>query len=250
MLMLIPLIITLVVIGSIITAYVVIKRKLSSITKELYGTSSLHEANEKLKEEYATTPKSVSAMTSLYLPKIVRDFPDFIYSEMRSRSQNVLTQYLSAIDAENVSLMREGTNELRDKVKTRIAMLNNSGKHEHFENVRLHRTEICNYRKSSGRCVITFQTSCEYNTYVTNTSGNIVSGDKHLKHQSRYDIELAYIQDREIIEQTTDSGIGLKCPFCDAPLTNLGAKHCVYCGSPVQELNIKVWNFINITERV
>lgn len=246
----IPLIITLVVIGSIFTAYAVIKHKLQSITQELYGTSSLSEANARMKEEYASTPKSVSAMTSLYLPKIVRNFPDFIYSEMKSRSQNVLTQYLAAIHAENPSLMTEGTDELQDKVKTHIAMLNENGKHEHFENVRIHRTEISNYRKSSGRCVITFQTACEYLHYITDTSGNLVSGDKNLRHQSRYDIEMAYIQDREIVEQTTDNGIGLKCPFCDAPLTNLGSKHCEYCGSPVQELNIKVWNFINITERV
>lgn len=62
-----------------------------------FGTPDITQAARQMKQEYSTTPKSVSAMTSLLLPKIVSDFPDFQYDEMKERAENVLTQYLRAV---------------------------------------------------------------------------------------------------------------------------------------------------------
>ena len=33
-----------------------------------------------------------------------------------------------------------------------------------------------------------------------------------------------------------------------APITNLGAKFCEYCGAGVMELNVHAWSFENIEE--
>ena len=54
-----------------------ITKKVENFSRLIFGTSSLREGVENMQKEYAETPKSVSAMTSLYLPKIVADFPDF-----------------------------------------------------------------------------------------------------------------------------------------------------------------------------
>ena len=66
--------------------------------------------------------------------------------------------------------------------------------------------------------------------------------------QSKYQMELIYIQDRDLIKEQGDSALGITCPNCAAPISNLGAKHCVYCGSPVVEFNIHAWSFASVKE--
>ena len=82
-----PTIIMLILILAIIGAayYLVyrVKHKAEELSRTLFGTSDITKAASQMKQEYATTPKSVSAMTSLLLPKIVADFPDFQYNEMK-----------------------------------------------------------------------------------------------------------------------------------------------------------------------
>ena len=52
----------------------------------------------------------------------------------------------------------------------------------------------------------------------------------------------------DLIKESADSALGLTCPNCAAPISNLGAKHCIYCGSPVIEFNIHAWSFAAIKE--
>ena len=42
--------------------------------------------------------------------------------------------------------------------------------------------------------------------------------------------------------------IRVTCPNCGAPVTNLGAKFCEYCGAGIIELNVHAWSFENIEE--
>lgn len=248
----IPLIVTLllilVIVASVYAVYRKITRKIRSFTRQVYGTSNLQDTMAKMKSEYSSTPKSVSAITSLCLPKIMRDFPDFSYDEMKTRANNVLTSYLSSISAGNASLLSEGNSDLKQKLANHIADLKNNGQKEHFDRAKIHQTEISQYRKADGKCIITFQSSIEYLHYLLDKNGALQSGDKDFKFQSRYNVDLIYIQNRELVEQTTESGLGIKCPNCDAPITSLGAKVCEYCGSPIIEFNIKAWSFSNVTE--
>ena len=64
----------------ILAVYILIflaKKKAKEVTRDLFGTDDIRKAAQQMKQEYATTPKSVNAMTSLLLPRIVADFPDF-----------------------------------------------------------------------------------------------------------------------------------------------------------------------------
>ena len=38
------------------------------------------------------------------------------------------------------------------------------------------------------------------------------------------------------------------CPDCGAPIKNLGAKFCEYCGSAVEVINSRVWSLEHIKE--
>lgn len=250
----IPIIIILILVLTVIIAIwcgiIYIRNKVRETTRTLFGTSDITQAAKQMKQEYSTTPKSVSAMTSLLLPKIVSDFPDFQYNEMKDRTENVLTSYLRAVDGRSPSLLQDGNTELKNQLENQIQMLSARNAQEHFDQIRIHRTEISQYRKSEGRCIITFQSALEcyhYTTDLTNPSA-VLEGSKDYKYQTKYNIDLIYIQDRNLVENELDHALGINCPNCGAPLSSLGAKKCDYCGTPVIEINIHAWSFSNIDE--
>ena len=242
----IVLVLLLVLAGVIYVAYRRISRTIKSYSKMIFGTEDVRKGVQKMEMEYASTPKSVSSATGLYLPGIMRDFPEFHLEEMKSRVQNVLTSYLRSIDGNNRHLLTEGTQELREKLDMRIGMLRGNGIREHYERIKVHKTEIYKYRKDKGRCSIVFQTAAEHIHYQE--QGNeVIKGRKDRLEQAKYNVEVSYIQDLEQVENLSDMGLAMVCPNCGAPLSALGAKTCAYCDSPVLELNIKVWNFTDVT---
>ena len=247
-LMIIVLVLLLIVIGCIAYGVFRVKKAAKTFAREAFGTDSLKEGFAKVEEEYASTPKSVSAMTGLCLPKIKKDFPEFQYDEMKVRAENVLTSYLMAVSSQNPGLLKEGSRELKDKLEMYITQLKGRGEKEKFESIRLHRTEIADYKKRSGRCTITFQTSLQYKHTLTEEVGKLLAGNPNTLEETRYNVELVYIQDRNIVEDERDLSLGLNCPNCGAPISGLGSKVCEYCGTPVVELNIYAWTFHNVSE--
>ena len=242
------LVLVLVIIGLVYYGIKKLQGKVREFSRMAWGTDTVKEGIDKMQYEYASTPKSVSGMTSLYLPKITRDFPDFNYDEMRTKSRNVLCSYLLAINSMNPSLLEDGSEELQNHLENKISVLKGAGKREHFKNLKVHRTEIAQYKKAEGRCTITFQSSIQYYHYITDDNGNVVSGSKDTYFQSKYDVDLIYVQDRTLVENEYDHALGLNCPNCGAPISSLGAKSCEYCGTPVIELNIHAWTFSDIRE--
>ena len=130
--MIVILVLLLLLIGSIWYGVMRAKNAVESFAREAFGTSDIREGIRQVEQEYASTPKSVSAMTSLYLPKIKKDFPEFQYDEMKVRAENALTSYLLALDQMNVGKLKEGNQELKDKLEMRLEMLKAAGKREHY----------------------------------------------------------------------------------------------------------------------
>ena len=87
------LVLLLVLAGIIYYAYCNIRKKLRDTSRMLFGTDSMIEGMKQREKEVEMTPKSVSSATNLYMPSIMRDFPEFHYDEMKSRAENVLTSY-------------------------------------------------------------------------------------------------------------------------------------------------------------
>lgn len=243
------LVLALIVMGTGYYAYRRIRNKLRSFSSMAFGTTDILQGLQSVERESEITPKSVSAATSLYLPSIMREFPDFHYDEMKRRAENVLTSWLRSLQELDSSLLTEGTSELHDKLRLNIDMLRDAGTRVHYRNPKIHRTEISAYRKAKGRCCIVFQTAVQYN-FWSEKGGQIAEGDKERLRQSKYDVELIYIQDRDLVENTADSGLAMNCPNCGAPLPKLGAKVCAYCDSPIVEFNIRTWNFSDVQEKV
>ena len=97
--------------------------------------------------------------------------------------------------------------------------------------------------------MVTFQSSLECFHYTTDLGDNSVKdGSKEYKYQTRYNVDLIYIQDRNKVENELDHALGINCPNCGAPLSTLGAKVCEYCGTPVVTVNLYAWTFNNVEE--
>lgn len=246
--MIVILALALAVLGGGYIAYRNIKEKIRLFTRMAFGSDTLKGSFENMEREAEITPKSVSAATSLYLPQILRDFPEFHFDEMKNRAENVLVGFLSGIDERTMARLTEGaTSELREKLSLKINALDNAGMEEHFKNIKIHRTEIKAYRKIKGRCSIIFQSAVQYN-HFKKRGGVVTEGAENRLKQSRYNVEMIYIQDRDMIENQADSGLAMNCPNCGAPLPKLGAKKCLYCDSPITEFNIRIWHFSDVEE--
>lgn len=222
-------------------------KKVKEFSRLAFGTENLAEGLKKTELEYANTPKTVSGATRIYMPQIMRDFPEFHLQETKERAENVLRSYLRCIHEESSDYLVEGTDELRAKLDTKIAMLQSEHCREHFESVRIHRTEILRYNKEKGRVSIVFQSAVGCVNYVER-DGRVIRGKKDRFTQSRYNVEVSYIQDREYIAETGMDGHSLSCPNCGAPISELGGERtCRYCGTVVSEVfNIKVWMFTGV----
>ncbi len=242
------LVLALAVLGGGFVAYLKIKEKVRNFTRLAFGSDTIMGSFQNMERAAEAVPKSVSANTKLYLPQILRDFPEFHYDEMKARAENILMGFLLGIDEKNASRLQESTtSELREKLKMRIAALDNEEAEEHFRDIAIHRTEIKQYRKTKGRCSIIFQSAVQYR-HFKQKGGTVTEGSESGLEQSRYNVEMIYIQDRDVIENQADSGLAMNCPNCGAPLPKLGAKKCIYCDTPIVEFSIRIWNFSDVDE--
>ncbi len=247
-LIIIILVLILVIFGIIYSTVKKIKRKVRQFSRDLFGTSDIRQGIKKVENEYAATPKSISAMTSLCLPQITKDFPQFNYEEMKGRAQNVLLSYLMGVSQRSTAYLKDGNSELKNQLENHINMLETSNRQEYFDDAKIHRTELAGYYKGNGRCTIVFQSSIQYLHYIMDMNGNVIKGSNSVIEQSRYNVELIYIQDRSIVENDLDGAESLNCPNCGGPIQHMGSKKCIYCGTPIVEYNIRVWSFSAIKE--
>lgn len=185
-------------------------RSIHSIASNLSAMRQMMEVQHK---ELTTTPKSVCGMTSIYEPQIARDFPEFSWREFCPDAQKLITEELEKTGATQI---------------------------------RFHRTEICDYKKKNGTCVITLQSSLQY---IPGPKEDAKRGKKlrGQPYQARYSSELLYVQDAIAYGRDTTAS-GATCPNCGAPITSLGQKKCAYCGGAVTVINRHVWTLNRIYE--
>ena len=224
--------------GAGYAAYRIVREKLRRLSRMAFGTDSITEGLEQQAKELAVTPKSVSAMTRIFLPQIQRDFPDFHIEQFKDKVENALMLALQAISAADAGIFER-------QIKDRIRENETEAVTEHYEQIQIHQTEIANYEKKQGTCVITFQSAVGYLHYCEK-AGKVLSGSKELTEQTRYNVQLMYIQNEKLAGM--DNAVGTTCPNCGAPITNLGAAYCEYCGSAVTLLNLKVWTLHSFDE--
>lgn len=227
----------------ILTVYEKIKRvtrralRVLSDVRQLASLAKGH--GVELEEVFEETPKSVSSMTRLMEPQIMRDFPEFSWDECKHRAENLLTSALLSISANDASRLVMPSDEIKRQVENIIEENRLQGIGETYSDIQIHQTEIANYRKDRGKCVITIQMAVGYLHFKVK-DGKVIKGDRNQKTQTKYNIEAVYIQDVEKVGSV--NAIGTTCPHCGAPIISLGQKACEYCGVGVETVNTRVWS--------
>ena len=216
-----------------------IRNKLRNVSRQLFGTESIVDGINRQADIAAETPKSVSGMTRLMEPQIMKDFPDFNWSEFKHKAENMLTSALLAISSEQPEKLVDASEDVKNQVLNIIADNQAAQVREVYNNIKIHQTEISNYRKDKGNCIIVIQSAVEYYHYKV-SGDHVTEGSKERKVQTKYNVELLYVQDGE--EKEFDNAFSTTCPQCGAPVRGLGNMICEYCGAHVVPINTKVWS--------
>lgn len=235
---------------ALIVVYIVIKAKqaVRNFSRQAFGTNTIAEGLRQQKEMLAETPKSLKAMTRIFLPQIEKDFPEFHYEHYREKAENMVRSYIAAVSLKDVSKLAPCSEELVSKTKAAVEDLKNSKRTVYSRNVVIHDTQISNYIKKKGNCYVEFQSAVGYIHYVEDEKGEVIEGDKNFKTQTTFTATLAYVQNEDELLEHTSGTVGLTCPNCGAPIKSLGQKFCDYCGTGVREINIHTWKFIDVEE--
>jgi len=156
------LVLLLVLAGIIYYAYCNIRKKLRDTSRMLFGTDSMIEGMKQREKEVEMTPKSVSSATNLYMPSIMRDFPEFNWVQFKNKAEDALKLSLMAISAHSIGRAESLSEALKEEVAARIEQNQTAGVNEVYERIHVHQTEIARYEKQKGKCIITLQSAVEH----------------------------------------------------------------------------------------
>lgn len=227
------LVLILLIIISSVCVYFFFKKKLEYFSQQFLGTKDIVEGFKKQELEYSETPKSVSSLDSVMVPRIMNDFPTADTNELKSIAENALIKYFVAQENNKMVEIENASTKLTNHLQ--VIIDKNKKNNVVLKNMKIHRTVINSYTNKNGACIIKFQSSLEYIK---------VTAKKETKVQERYNTDLIYIYDETKVNG--EYGVTLNCSNCGAPIKTLGNKYCTYCGTGVIEYTSKIWKVNNI----
>lgn len=236
-----------IIVLAIVILVMVLVKKAENFSRKTFGVgvSTLARQVQEHSEKIDETPKSIASMTRVYEPQLKRDFPEFNWMEFRDKAEQMLRMAFAAISQGDESAIHGGSEDLRNQLISQIRDNKRQQIREQYEDVEIHNTEISRYEKKGGTCVLTLQSAVGHIHYKER-DGKVLEGSKERKQQTKYNIQLMYIQDAE--KANLGKAVGTTCPNCGAPVVNLGQKKCEYCGLAVTPINIQVWSIQNFYE--
>ena len=170
----------------------------------------------------APEPKTVFGATSIYLPQVVRDFPDFHNSDAIAAVKTLVYEFLS--------IRYEGKSYFTQSIVSDglIAMIDRVAGHT-VSGEAVHKVAISNYVKTRECATITYQASVGYQ----------LDGERV---EERYAVEYTMSLRDEYGEKKA-----LVCPRCGGAYTSTSQTTCAYCGAGIVRDTIKSWRFTSIS---
>ncbi len=223
---------------AILALILFIKHKISSFTRNYLGMGLGETADligRGLKEE-TTTPRSISNVSAMYKPKLMRDFPDMTYDRFLEMANTALVSILGAIESGKTDRLGNATDTLKNQVFGRIRDNNGRKLTEHFDDVQIHRTAIADYKTTSESATAVFEISFQCLHYFEGKD-KVPETPKQLAAS----VTLSY--GREFTEDAGSLTFSHNCPNCGAPVYEVGGRmmKCPYCGTGVTEEVYKSW---------
>ncbi|MBO4327307.1 MAG: hypothetical protein J5950_08545 [Clostridia bacterium] len=176
------------------------------------------------KEAENPTQRTLFGATSIYLPRILNDFPDFHMPEAKNAVSLLLTEYLKIRFGEIEEF--ENSNVENDLV----AMIPRSQTPAEVTDINFHDCAVRNYLKTKEYATITYIATVGY------TAGGRRSED-------RYQIDSTL--------KLSEEGIPKKlmiCTQCGGAIDTTAHKYCPYCGSGIVWDTKLSWRFTAIRE--
>lgn len=198
-------------------------------------------------QEY-TRVKSVSGMTKLLEPAIIRDFGDFNKDFLFSKVEKNLTKIFNSIENKDIDKIKNDNDliYMYPTIREKIIDMQNNNILVKYDEVKFHAHAIKDYIKSAGKATIKISTSLEY--YYTDTGKtNKKKEYSNIKKQTRYTTEFVYVYDESKFKHN-ENVLTISCPNCGAPLGRLGAGNCSYCGTYIEPINLKGWYMVSYKE--
>jgi len=194
-------------------------------------------------DRWIDEPRSVSGLDSILIPRIARDFPTLNIDEMKNVAKRLLRATLESLESGKIKDLVNASETYRSKLRQMISDREEREIETTYENVIVHRVVISDYKKSAGSCRISFQIPFRAAYKEINREGAVIAGTDEHDSQLRCTMTMVYVQDIDQLPSGEQTAVTTNCPNCGAPLTELGSSSCRYCGSPVEPIHIRVWQF-------
>ena len=232
-----PVLIILLFAGAVLlfVLYVILRAKVQQISLRAFGTRDIREGHSQAEREADDTPCSVSGGDPLYLPQILRDFPEFNRELAVSQIETCLRDVFSGIETGQAVEKPLYGPAVLSFVRDRIDDLAAEGNEVHFSGLCFHRTAISRYLPTGYDRTIRFQSAFE----VFRSE----NGGPARKQQEKYQLDYTYTL-RE--DGGAAAQVSLRCPHCGAPVSKIGEKICPYCGNGVVSPLSQTWRITNI----
>lgn len=210
---------------------------------------SLYQEIKEAEAKEKTKHKQVSSMNSVLLPVILRDFKDFEEKEFYQKAEETVRTVLGGIEKrDDKNLSDDDYLLIRERIALQIQDLLESNIEKRYDDIIFHKHAIKSYKNFKGMIKLEVSSSLEY-YYEEKRDGRTVVPSKY-KKQTRYTTTFVYVYD------TKKAGfdyqvLGITCPSCGGPLSDLTAKKCPYCQSGIhfQVANlVKCWKVIDLKE--
>ena len=211
---------------------------------------SLKSIKEEIDELNDNEPRQVSGMTSVFLPQILKDFPDFNLEEIYLLVEKSIRTILNSIENKDIKLLEDKDfNLINKKLKLQLEDLIKSDIIYSYDDIIFHKHAIKSYSYKNGIALLEITSSLEY-YYKKVVDDKEVSKNSKKKKQARYITKFVYIADSDAYEKDIDV-YGLNCPNCGAVIHSLKKKNCSYCktGLNIQVVNLlKCWKLIEFED--
>ena len=221
-----------------------IRRRLNNMGIDNASFKNIMSSITELKQEDSERIRSVSGMTKLLLPSIIKDFPSFNENQLYNMTEESLRIIFSSITNNDKSQLKKVpllSGSIIDVIN------NNKNNHidERYLDVKFHNFAIKDYVKHNGVATIIVSTSLEY--FHKKIKDGIMEVDDQYKEQTRLACTFIYVYDESLFKQY-EKVLVTNCPNCGAVIRHLGHKYCEYCKAELQEINLKAWAFSSYRE--
>lgn len=231
-----------IIFGAIAVGVLIVRAKLNSMTKRYLGMNLKQTGDligKGLKDE-VSTPKSISNVSAMYKPMLMRDFPDMSYERFLEIANSSFLSVLTAIEEETTDKLRNATDSLKERVSNIIS--DNRGRNviEHFDEIKIHRTAIAHYSSSSDTAKAIFEISFQCKHFF---EGSKKKKEAEAENPTQYAASITLCYGQKYQEDTTTMTFAHNCPNCGAPVYSVGGRmmKCKYCGTGVTEEIHKSW---------